>query len=163
MPKRLLTGFLAVLSSWCSPAGAQIAPTLHVVVEELSEDARVCGIDEASIESAAVHALRDRGIRVAASLASPYSYLYVAARVKSFRRAGEPNPGCVVGTRVEVVGVSPTQVPVGGFKGPQSRRNTVETILCSSAGSSNGSPPEFGAQFARDLERSIKLCLGNVI
>ena len=134
-----------------------------MVVDELSKDAGACGIDEPSIESAAVRTLRGRGIRVADSLKSPYSYLYIAANVKSFRRAGEPNPGCVVDTRVEVVEVSPTQAPVGGFKGQQSRRNTVETILCSSAGSSNGFPPYLGAQFARDLEQRIKLCLGSQI
>ncbi len=162
MRMRLLLGCLAVVSSCCGLAGAQTAPSLHVVVDDLSKDAGACGIDGPSIESAAMRTLRDHDIRVVANLASPYSYLYVAAKVMSVPSVGAAPLGCVVDTHVEVVGVSPTQAPVGGFKGPKARRGRAEVILCSSAGTSNGSPPDLGTYFMRELEQRIKLCLGNL-
>ena len=163
MATMLSIALFSLLSFWCGQAGAQSARALHVVVDGLSKQAGACGIEASSIESAAERTLRARGIRVLTSMASPYSYLYIGANVKMLRRGGEASPACMVHARVEVVGVSPTQAPVGGFKGAQPRRNTVEAILCATTGTSRGSPRDMGARFAVDLGQRIERCLANVI
>jgi hypothetical protein len=154
---------LFTLACASSAAGANyLGAGLHVVVDQLPKEAGACGIDGPSIESAAVRALQSSGVRVAAGLAGPYSYLYISARVESEPGAGAAPARCVVNTRVELVEVSPTQAPVGGFKGLKPRRNTTETTLCSNAGSSSGSPDRLGARLAGELERSIARCVGGV-
>jgi hypothetical protein len=159
MRVRLLTGLVYGVFAWCGPACAQSVPGLHVVVDELSEAASACGISGASIESAAAHTLRAHGIRVVRGSASPYSYLYIAAKVAPGRAARAAQSDCVVDTRVEVIEVSPTQKPVGGFKGPKPVRGMVEAVRCSIEARRSGSPPELQAQFARELEQRIELCL----
>lgn len=156
-PLRII-GLLLALTC-CGPAYAQKLPSLHVVVDELSKVAGACGINGASIEATALHTLRGHGIRVVADAASPYSYLYIAARVGSGRSAGTAPLGCIVETRVEVIEVSPTQTPVGGFKGPKPTRSLVESIRCSIKATQSGFPAELGTRFARELEQGIELCL----
>ena len=162
MPPPIGCLFLLVLLTWCGHAGAQKIPSLHVVVEELSNAAEACGINGASIESAVARTLRRNGIQVLANLASPYSYLYVSARMDLVPVAGDFPLSCIVETHVEVVDVSPTRAPVGGFKGPSSKRGTTEVILCSSIATSRGSPPNLETTFNRELEQRIMLCLNSL-
>ncbi len=162
MRTRLLRGFLALVCWWGAPAAAQMATSLHVVVDELSEDAGTCGIDMPLIASAAARTLRDNGIGVVAGMADPYSYLYVAAQVSSMRNAADAPMRCVVDARVQVVDVSPTRTPLGGFKGLKPTRNTTETVRCSSAGNRSGLATDLGQELRSDLKRWIELCLAKV-
>ena len=155
----LLTGLVYGALAWCELACAQSVPGLHVVVDELSEAASACGISGALIESAATHTLQERGIRVVPGSASPYSYLYITAKVAPERAARAAQSDCVVETLVEVIEVSPTQKPVGGFKGPKPVRGMVEAVRCSIAARRSGSPSELRMRFARELEQRIELCL----
>ena len=159
---RTLIGLLAVAASCLAPAAAQAVSGLHVIVDELSRDALACGIEEASIESAAAGALREHGIRVVAELASPYSYLYIAAKVGLLGNAGNASLHCVVHARVEVIDVAPTQAPVGGFKGLKSRRGTTEAVQCSSSVTSTGPAADLRRDFAGKLEQTIQRCLANM-
>ena len=162
MRMRLLIGFLALAISSSSPAAAQVAASLHVVVDDLSKDAGACGIEMGSIASVAARTLRDHGIGVVAGLADPYSYLYVAAQVSSMRSADDAPMRCIIDARVQVVDVAPTRTPLGGFKGLKPMRNTTETVRCSSAGRRSGLATDPGQEFRSDLKGWIELCLANL-
>jgi hypothetical protein len=109
-----------------------------------------------------VRTLRDLGILVVDGSARPYSYLYIAAKVNRERIGAAAATRCAVDARVEVIEVSPTQAPVGGFKGPKPRPITVEAVLCSKLATNSGSASELGARLARQLEQGIEQCLDSL-
>ena len=153
---KLLVGVLAVLLLWSVPAGAQQKPGLHVIVEELSQDASTCGIGQSSIESIAALTLRNNGIHV---VANSNPYFYVQATVMAVQSASGRILRCDTNIYVTVQGISSAQGAMGGFK---SRQGYGKIVFCSSSGLSSDSVSEAGHYVLISLENHIKLCLGEL-
>src|SRR5712691_10794799 len=91
--KKLFARVLAGILIWSVSAGAQQKPSVQIVVEQLGQDATVCGIDRSSIESITALTLRNNGIQGGASRSNPY--LYIQATVGATRNLNNNVTGCV--------------------------------------------------------------------
>jgi len=152
--KRLAILLLAV-SLLCGATGAQREPSLQVLVGEFDEDTRSCGISASAIEPIAARTLRDSGIRVVRK-SNPYLYIQPAAQPI---RISDAMPGCAVYIVVQVRGIHETaKQDLNGFKA----KNGAGTVLCQAGAIAIWPMSTIQTHLAAQLERRMKLCLGQL-
>lgn len=149
-------GYTETFQDAYDKASSPSNPSLRVVIEDLSSNAALCGIDEASITSIAALTLRNNGVRVVDQAAL---YLYVQATAVQEKSVSGRSLGCAVGLLIRV------QRPIvasGHFEGFAPRSGRSRNVLCESGGIYTSSESAMGNYFMRELETHIKLCLGQL-
>ena len=150
---KILIAVLALL--WSVSSGAQQRPSLAIVIETLDQDAVSCGVYKSSLESIAALTLRNNGIQVAESLSNPYLYIQP---IVLMAESGGIMTGCAVGLNVEV-NIS-VLAPKARFK-PKGDK-WVSTAVCEKSGLFLGPTSSIVKQVNDQLEKLIKLCLGEL-
>jgi hypothetical protein len=139
---------------WTS-AFAQGKPSLQVVVENPGRYARICGIQEASLESIATLTLRNNGIQVPSSSTNPFLHLSVNLQTVE---TGAETLGCAANVHVTVRYIAPGKPLYGGFKSRHG--STIE--LCEHGTLITASPSDIWRMVSRSVEEQVKLCLGSL-
>ncbi len=130
-------------------AEAQKKPSLSIVMEELDDDARKCGVTADGLRAPAVLILRQNRIDVASALTDPF--LYINLNILS------SGASCIYNLRVTIETDQPSK-DRNGF-----RANKYEAaVLCNS--SAAGIVPASGAPktITEEIELNLKRCLAKV-
>src|SRR4051812_735912 len=109
-----------------SLANAQQKPALHILVETADQEATQCGITKESMGSAALLALREKGVQASATLTNPYLYISHSAIL------GAQRSECLVSVLVSVRAINLERPSAyGAFN---TRRAYGSSVLCDSGG-----------------------------
>lgn len=146
-----ITAAVAALSMLISPVLAQTRATISIVVEDLDDDARKCGVDIQTVRSPAILTLRNN--RIAVRDGNTYPYLYINANLLPINNGSS----CIFNLEVSIRDVE-AAIFRNGFK-----RNGGEAIvLCSKA--YLGISPRYNVSkhLSDRIEENLKRCLADV-
>lgn len=133
----------------------QEKPKLGLVIEDLSERAKACGLAEATIEPLAVLTLRNNGIEVSKTSDFPF-YLYIRATGGHIKARDGSVLGCVFSLDIAVErGMHWT---TGTFR----PRKPAALRLCQSSSLDAVGKSDNGKTVFEEIEQHIKLCLGQL-
>jgi hypothetical protein len=131
-------------------------PSLRIVVENLDNAARQCGLSQESISSQVSRTLGAGGVRAVDTQTNPYLYVNVNVSVS------DAAPVCVENISVRVQGLSDqdmTRSQLGVFRAREVGDRF--TVLCDSSALVSH-PLKSIAAMLTDVERVTKICLGKL-
>lgn len=148
----LLAVLIAEFVLFSASSYAQQTKSLEIVIEELSDGAKKCGVTNATLTAPAILTLRNNRLQESATATDPF--LYINATITFIEQVNACAYGITVSIRTYAVAT-----PHHGFTA-----SSPETVLLCDAGTivtdARGRIP---AIIAGDVEQLVKQCLSKVL